>query len=99
MKHGTHGGGDVGHVGEAARFSGGDVPSHEDERDVAIALAPGAVVGACFIGAAGIESRAGHDVNLAAAFREITQLDALLEDGGHGVAVDVADIYGPLNFV
>ena len=99
VQHGADGGGDVGHVGQAIGFAGGDVPAHEDKGDVAIALAPCAVVGACFIGAAGIKSRAGNDEYLTAAAGEIAQLDALLEDGRHGVTVDVEDIYGPFNIV
>ena len=66
---------------------------------MAITLTPSAVVGACFIGTAGIESRAWNDEYLTAAAREITQLDALLEDGWHGLTVDVEDIYSPFNFV
>ena len=99
VKHGAHGGCDVGHVGEARGFTRGNVPTHENQWYVAVALAPGAVVGPCLVGTAGIESSAGHDVDFTAAAREVAQFDALLEDGGQGVTVDVEDINRPFNFV
>ena len=40
VKQCAHGGGDVGHVGQARGLTGSDVPAHEDERNVGIALAP-----------------------------------------------------------
>ena len=34
VEHGAHGGGDVGHVGQARGLASGDVPAQEDEGNV-----------------------------------------------------------------
>jgi len=99
VKHGANGGSDVGHVGQATGFARGDVPSHEDEGDVGVALAPRAVVGSSPLGFTGINARAGHNVDLAATSGEIAQLDALLENCGNRVGVDMGHIDRPLDLL
>ena len=47
------------------------MPAHEDQGDVGVALAPCAVVGTGPLGLACIDSRAWHDVDLAAAAGEV----------------------------
>ena len=99
VEQGADGGGDIGHVGEATGLARGDVPAHEDQGNVGVALAPRAVIGAIPLGFTCIDSRAGYDIDLTAALGEVPQLDALLEQGGDGVGVDARHVDGPLDLL
>ena len=80
VEHGTNGGGDVGHVGQAARLARGDVPTHENQGDVGVALAPCTVGGSFIFNFSKLNASTMNNVAVAAASREIAQFDAFLEN-------------------
>lgn len=72
MEQSTDGGSNIGHVGQLAGLARGDVPSHENQGDMGVALAPCTVVGPGFLLLACIDTSAWYDVNFTAALGEIT---------------------------